>query len=117
MSESKDKEVQETVRALQRVSEALISTLENIETEKYLIQDEQDEMVAEPDNEDLRAVQNGLAALSIFDRIPYFDIDESLELKIANLKMNQFTSKRKDELFRKHKGDQEKLISSRRKET
>jgi hypothetical protein len=73
-------------------------------------------MVGEEENEEVKGMVNGMATMSIFDKIPDFQIDESLEMKIVNLKMNQFTSKRKEDLFKKHKKEQEEKISTRRKE-
>lgn len=53
--------------------------------------------------------------LSIFDKIEDFYIDESLEPKITNLKFTQFTQRRKDELFKRFKKDQEEKLISRKK--
>lgn len=53
--------------------------------------------------------------LSIFDKIEDVYIDESLEPKITNLKFTQFTQRRKDELFKRFKKDQEEKLISRKK--
>ena len=42
--------------------------------------------------------------------------DESLDSAISNLKMNSVSSRRKDELFKRYRKEQEEKISQRRKE-
>ena len=54
--------------------------------------------------------------MSIFDKIEDFAIEESLEQKIMNLKLTQFTQRRKDELFKRFREEQERNLVTRRKE-
>jgi hypothetical protein len=57
-----------------------------------------------------------MESVSIFDKIEDFHMDESLESKILNLNPIQFTTRRKDDLFKRHKKDQEEKLVHRRKE-
>lgn len=49
----------------------------------------------EPEEMEETVLSNRLNNLSIFDKIPDFSLDETLETKITNLKMIQFPQKRK----------------------
>ena len=67
----------------------------------------------EQPSEELEALSRSVTQLSIFDKVPDFQIDETMELKIINLKLTQFTHRRKDDLFKRHKQEQEKDYYSR----
>lgn len=49
----------------------------------------------EPEEMEETILSSRLNNLSIFDKIPDFSLDETLETKITNLKMIQFPQKRK----------------------
>ncbi len=90
------KEREETEKALKKASDSLITALENLEAEKYLIGPENSMMEEEePEEMEETVLSNRLNNLSIFDKIPDFSLDETLETKITNLKMIQFPQKRK----------------------
>lgn len=54
--------------------------------------------------------------MSIFDKIEDFVVDETIEARIINLKLTQFTQRRKDELFKRFKKDQEEKLINKKKE-
>lgn len=56
----------------------------------------------EPEEMEETILSSRLNNLSIFDKIPDFSLDETLETKITNLKMIQFPQKRKEDLFKRH---------------
>lgn len=53
--------------------------------------------------------------ISVFDQIDDFVLDESLESRIINLKLTQFSQRRKDDLFKKFKKGQEEKLIQRKK--
>lgn len=53
---------------------------------------------------------------SIFDAIEEFTLEESVEVKIAGFELTQFTQRRKDELFKRHKKEQEDQLVQRKRE-
>ena len=54
--------------------------------------------------------------LSIIDQIPDIILEEGIDNKITGLKLTQFTSRRKDDLFKRYKKEQEEKLAYRKKE-
>lgn len=86
---------------------------------EYLTIDSIEQYIAQPQDEKEKSefieLEKKMDRVSVFDQIEDFPLDESLESKIINLKMTQFSQRRKDDLFKKFKKGQEEKLIQRKK--
>jgi hypothetical protein len=86
---------------LKQANASFTHQLQTLDLQKYIIPSP-----AEVPLTTIDAVQTGFQKLSFFEQIEDIMVDSSIEGKIANLKETQFTQKRRDDFFKKHKKEQ-----------
>lgn len=84
------------------------------------IEDTQDSMYGEDNNSENNQHLNmspfAVGSFNVFSTIPSVSLDDTTCDKINQLKLNSFTPRRKDELFKRQKKTQEEQIVGRKKE-
>ena len=116
-----DEEVLTKINASSQTLKDYVTKLFNGEKQEQNSPFDSGEMVNEDDLNHLLWQRN--EAFESLNNIDFFDqlgdnwhYDETLDSAISNLKMNSVSSRRKDELFKRYRKQQEQKIGQRRKE-